>query len=215
MKKITILTAAIALCGASLFAQQARLSPPNPTVFPSEAADLEPATTLTKIFSNLGTGTNVYNSAGWSLAGPTSTAGFTQYVAMPFKSKSNAHVEQVRAALQYIAGTNQVSLSIYSDASGTPGGLLAGPVTVKNVPVYFTCCKLGIANFSPGLAITAGTQYWVVANTPSAGTGSDFSGVWDFVPPAKALVGIDQGTSWFSFPAAIQEPAGAVYGTIP
>ncbi len=215
MKKTTMLVFALALCSASTFAQQLKTIEPNGKIFPSEGADPEPAVTLTKIFSNLGTGTNVYTSSGWSLSGPLSSAGFTQYVAMPFKSKANAHIEQVRAAVQYSTGTNQLNLSIYTDSSGTPGTRLAGPFTVKNLPLYFTCCRVGIANVSPSVAITAGTQYWLVADTPASGTGSDFAGAWVFIPPTKMLVGINTGASWFSFPADVQEPAGAIYGSIP
>jgi len=55
-----------------------------------------------------------------------------------------------------------------------------------------------------------------VADTTSTGTGSDFLGVWAFVPPSKLLVGADLGGGgWFSFQATVEEPAGAVYGTIP
>ncbi len=215
MKKTRGLVVAITLCSASLFAQQSKSIQSNGTIFASEAEQDAPAA-LQKIFSNLGTGTSVYTNSAWTLSGPTSAQGFTQYVAMPFKSKANAHVEQVRAAVQYLGtGTNQVNLSLYTDASGTPGTLLAGPIVVRNTPLFFTCCKLAIANFSPGVAITAGIQYWVVADTPAAGTGSDFAGAWAFVPPSKLPVGINQGSNWFSFPADIQEPAGAVYGTIP
>src|SRR5450755_1283125 len=115
---------------------------------------------------------------------------------MPFKPKANAHVSQIRAAVQYSgSGVNQVNLSLYSDVSGAPGVLLAGPVTVKNLPTFFTCCELATANI-PSTAVTAGTQYWVVADTPSTGTGSDFYGVWAFVPPSKSLVGADLGGGW-------------------
>ena len=175
----------------------------------------EPAA-LQKIFSNLGPATSAYSNGGWNLDGPTSLAGSSQFMAMPFKPKANAHVSQIRAAVQYSgSGANQVNLSLYSDVSGAPGVLLAGPVTVKNLPTFFTCCELATANI-PSTAVTAGTQYWVVADTPSTGTGSDFYGVWAFVSPSKSLVGADLGGGgWFSFGAAIQEPAGAVYGTIP
>jgi hypothetical protein len=147
--------------------------------------------------------------------GPLATgATYEQFLALPFKSTKAAHVQQVRAAVQYNkSGANQVRLSLYSDSSGTPGTLLAGPVTVKNLPTYFTCCKLATATFASSVAIAAHTQYWIVADTPSSGAGSDFAGVWNFAP-SKLRVGGDQGTGWYSFQGQ-QEPAGAVYGMIP
>ena len=175
----------------------------------------EPAA-LTKIFSNLGPAKSAYEPDSWILTGPNSAFGSSEFIAMAFKPKASAHVSQVRAAVQYNgSGANQVNLSLYSDVNGAPGVLLAGPVTVKGMPSFYTCCKLAIANFA-SVAITAGPQYWVVADTPLTGTGSDFDGVWAFVPYSKSLVGADDNSGgWFSFRAAIQEPAGAVYGTIP
>ena len=215
MNKATRLALATAVCSVSLFAQ--RRADPGTTKIPFAGTDAESA--LQKIFSNLGTGTNVYTSDGsaFSLAGPNSAAGFTQYEAIPFTPKSNATVEAVSAAIQYIGGTNQINLSIYSDASGAPGTLLAGPFTVKNVPIYPTCCKLASASVKPSFSVTAGAQYWLVADTPSAGTGSDFEGAWVFIPPSKLLVSVNSGVglSWFTGPADIQEPAGAIYGSIP
>jgi len=93
--------------------------------------------------------------------------------------------------------------------------LLAGPVTVKNLPTWYTCCKLATANI-PSTAVTAGTQYWVVADTPATGTGSDLNGAWAFVPPSKSREATNYDSfGWYPSLAPIQEPAGAVYGSIP
>src|ERR1035441_9703457 len=215
MRKAGMFIFAIALCSASLFAQKPKTVEYGGSPSFEAPAEEVPAA-LTKIFSNLGPATSAYSSNAWSLNGPLSAAGGSQFIAMPFTPKANAHVSQLRAALQYNgSGANQARLSLYSDVSGAPGVLLAGPVTVKNLPTFFTCCKLGIVNIT-STAVVAGTQYWVVADTTSTGTGSDFYGVWAFVAPSKLLVGADVGGGgWFSFQASIQEPAGAVYGTIP
>jgi len=215
MRKTGMFVFALALCSASLYAQKPKTVEYGGSVRFEGPAQEAPAT-LMKIYSNLGPATSAYSSSAWSLNGPNSAAGLSQFIAMPFTPKANAHVSQVRAALQYNgSGANRVNLSLYSDASGVPGVLLAGPVTVKNLPTYFSCCKLASATFD-NVAVTAGTQYWVVADTPAAGTGSDFYGVWAFVPPSKLSVGADVGGGgWFSFQASVQEPAGAVYGTIP
>lgn len=218
MKNTTTLLFAIALSSASLCAQPSKpIRATTDTYWFDGVAQAAPDT-LQKIFSNLGPSTSAYTSyTGWSLLGPNNTGdpGFTQSVAMPFTPKANAHVQRVRVAVSYAgSGANQVNLSLYSDASGVPGTLLAGPVTVTNLPSFGSCCQTTVANF-PSLAVTAGTQYWVVADTPSTGTGSDLYGVWDFVPPTKYMFGINVGSGWFSDPALLEEPAGAVYGTIP
>jgi len=198
MRKTTPIVFGIAICSATLFAQQPKNIQWNAEIRPFEGtADVVPDK-LTKIYSNLGTATDAYSNSGWTLSGPGSALGLTQYVGMPFVSSVDAHVHQVRAALQYLgSGANQANLSLYSDAGGVPGTLLAGPVTVTDLPLFYTCCKLAVASFPTSVAITAGTLYWVVADTPATGTGSDLAGVWAWVPPAKNPVGINGGSGWF------------------
>ena len=173
----------------------------------------EGAMALKKIYSNLGTKTDPYwvNAYSWSLAGPNAANG-PHFLAMPFTPKSNSTVEQVQVAVFYKTGANQVNLSIYGDAGGIPGILLAGPATVTNLATAGTCCSLTVANFTP-VAVTAGTQYWVVADTPLTGTGSDFAGVWNHV--AKDMpMSFNRGTGWHA-DTADNLPAGEVLGTIP
>ena len=118
------------------------------------------------------------------------------------------------AALQYYGlGANQVNLSIYGDAGGIPGSLLAGPTTVANLPDAGPCCTLAIANFTP-LPVTGGTRYWVVANAPLTGQGSDFVGVWDWDYKIMLFGGTNGVNGWFGENADTL-PAGEVLGTIP
>jgi hypothetical protein len=208
MRKTTRFVFAIALLSASLCAQELKTTRWNGGGVRFEGPAQGSPAALQKIFSNLGPATDAYASGGWTLSGPTSGLRFTQFIGLPFTPTANAHVYVVRAAVQYQgSGANQVNLSLYSDASGVPGTLLAGPVTVKNLPTFGTCCTLAEAIF------TAGTQYWVVANTPTTGTGSDFEGVWDFVPQSY-VVGGDFGSGWTPILVFVQVPAGAVFGTI-
>ncbi|MGA8540119.1 MAG: choice-of-anchor R domain-containing protein, partial [Terriglobales bacterium] len=101
---------------------------------------------------------------------------------MPFTPNSNAQVTQVRLALQYTGnGGDLFYVSIYADSGGNPGTLLAGPVTLRNLPLFGTCCTLAIAKFDEPLAVTGETRYWVVASTPTSGKGSDAWGSWDWV----------------------------------
>ena len=63
------------------------------------------------------------------------------------------------------------------------------------------------------LAVTAGTFYWVVADTPLNGIGSDFTGIWNFVVPVIPMA-FNRGSGWF-VTNVHEEPAGEVRGTIP
>jgi hypothetical protein len=172
---------------------------------------------LTKIYTNLGPKNDVYlGTDGWSITGFNSY-GHSSYafeIALPFTPKSNSHLLQVRAALQYDgSGSNQVDFSIYSDDGGTPGTLLAGPVTVRNLPNFPSCCALAVAHFT-ALALTGGTQYWVVANTPVSGQGSDFVGVWNWNYKTLPFAG-SNGVNGWSAEIGDTWPAGEVLGTVP
>lgn len=217
MKKALMFCCLLSFCNLTLVAQTGKA--PQAVHTPEKSAIHLPAqetpTALTKIYGNLGTKTDAYSDINaWAVAGPNSVGG-THFFGLPFTPKSNAHVSQVKAALQYNgSGANQVNLSIYGDSSGVPGTLLAGPVTVTNLPASGTCCTLAIANFTP-LAVTVGTRYWVVADTPASGTGSDFYGVWDWVPKPIYLQASNDGSGWVGFNSTPAEAAAEVLGTIP
>jgi len=174
---------------------------------------------LAKIYSNLGKKkTDVYlDSDGWTVNGPNASGfnGTYQWFGMPFTPKSNSHVSQVQVAVEWVAGDNQVNLNLYTDSSGIPGTLIAGPVTVTNLGTFGTCCTLAVADF-PSTAVTGGTQYWVVANTPTTGTGSDSWDAWAFVPNLypQAFFNNNNG-DWIGFDGATSAAAGAVFGPIP
>lgn len=172
---------------------------------------------LKKIYSNLGESqTDLYDDAdSWAVFGPNNSQNHVPFfIALPFTPKSNSHISQVRAAVQYAFGANQVNLSIYGDSSGVPGGLLAGPVTVRNLPEFGTCCLLAVANFSP-VEVAGGMQYWVVADTPLSGTGSDLQGFWNAVVKPVIPIASNVGGSGWADVNADGLPAGEVLGTIP
>lgn len=219
MKKILMFVCLLALCNLTLFAQTPKSSRMVHAtgksaihVPPQEAPEA-----LKKIYSNLGESkTDLYIDHAWLVDGPAADGGYSSFIAMVFTPKSNSHVSQVQVAMQYLGyGANQVNLSIYGDSGGVPGTLLAGPVTVTNLPDFGTCCLLAVANFTP-VAVTGGTQYWVVADTPATGTGSDFAGAWAVVVQGKVppLATYEGPYGWSESPA-LDTPAGEVLGTIP
>ncbi len=219
MKKILILICLLILCSLTLLAQT--VAGPRAAQTTENSASQAPPqedtkVALKKIYSNLGKAGDLYyaNAHSWLLSGPTAARG-AAFIAMPFTPKSDSTVEQVQVAVLYSSGANnQVNLSIYGDTGGAPGTLLAGPVTVANLATAGTCCTLAVANFTP-VTVTAGTQYWVVADTPLTGTGSDFSGVWNHVAKAMPFA-VNRGTGIGWKPDnADNLPAGKVLGTIP
>jgi hypothetical protein len=145
VKKTLPLICLLALCNLNLFAQAG--AAPR-IVYPQEKSAVhvppqEAPAGLKKIDSNLGSKTELYNyTSAYGLWGPNfENYGFPQFVAMPFTPQSDSHVAQVGVAVLYGGqGADQVNLSIYNDSSGAPGTLLAGPVTVPNLPT--SCCNL-------------------------------------------------------------------------
>lgn len=215
MKKALLFVCLSTLCNLTLLAQTRAVHTPEKSAIHVQPQEIPEV--LRTIYSNLGTKTDLYlDTDGWSLTGFNSYGGDSSAfsIALPFTPKSNSHVSQVRVAVQYAgSGANQVNLSIYGDSNGVPGTVLAGPVTVKNLPDYGTCCALTVANFTP-IVVTSGTRYWVVADAPTSGAGSDFVGVWDWVSKIILFGGSNGVDGW-------QEinidglPAGQVLGTIP
>lgn len=218
MKLTAQLICMFALCGSLTFAQTPTPTVKRTTLSPVRLMPEAPPTGLQKLYSNLGTKWPYYNGIiGWALEGPNAQT--PESVAMAFTSAVDAHVTQVRVPIMYLSGANQVNISLYSGPSGakaTPKTLIAGPVTVANLPPYGTCCMLTVVNFSP-TPIVAGKQYWIVADTPSSGIGSDFDGAWDWVPPDPPPNDSfsQPGTAWFAGRKDIAAAAGEVFGTVP
>ncbi len=212
----------LVLCSAALFAQSRPTGPKfmHTTEKSKTHTPAEIASGLATIYSNLGPGTDTYNDTfGAVVAGPASSGGISFSYATPFTPKSNAHVREIQAPLSYLLGTggaNQVNLSIYSDASGVPGTLLAGPATIVGLPDFGTCCVLASVAFATPLPVRAGIQYWVVADTPTTGTGDDFYGVWDYVYKTPFLQASNVGGFyWNPSHGGYQEAALGVFGSIP
>jgi len=213
MKTTTICIVAITLCSANLFAQKTAQAPREAIIFTGatqEAPDAE-----VKIFSNLGSSTAAYFNQGYLVLGPSNTLGDpSQSIGLPFKPAKASHAQTLEAGIQwYSSGANQVRLSLYSDASGVPGTKLAGPITVKNLATFPACCAVAKATI-PSTALTAGTQYWIVADTVATGTGDDFAGVWNAAGNQTQIASDLGGAGYTAFPPS-NIPAGAVYGTIP
>jgi len=218
VKKILLLAGLLTISNLSLFGQTVeqprRLH--HKETFAVHVPPQEAPQGLTTIYSSLGTDPkNLYNYLDtWLVSGPNSPLGLSDFIAMPFTPESNSHVLQVQTAIIWDGvGADQVNVSIHADKKGHPGKLLAGPVTVTNLPTH-SCCQLAVANFS-SVAVKGGTQYWVVADTPTSGQGSDFLGEWaGAVSPVLPLAANTKGAGWVPF-SGNGLSAGEVLGTIP
>jgi hypothetical protein len=152
-----------------------------------------------------------YAPDGLTISGPNTITG-TIETAVAFTPAASATVSEIDAAVGNINGTNGVLVSIYSDASNSPGSSL-GDFSVSDLPVFGSCCELATAKLKKGLKLTAGTQYWLVFSTSSKQTDA-----FDAVSPQE----IDQldtyteagnfGKGWLTTYTSSVAPAFAIYG---
>jgi hypothetical protein len=203
-------------CGA-LFAQDSKVVPQmgitkgSPVVHTAAA----PPPALVKIFSSLGTATDLYDDTnGWLVEGPTNpNTGAAQFIGNRFTPKSTGTVQEIEIALQWDgAGTNNATIALYTDSNGLPGKQLrAWPV--QNLPAFGTCCSLVAVKDPNGIPVTGGTQYWVVALTTTASESA--YNVWDYTwtdaTGTIAFTGNATSGVWTSYNGQVN--AFAVYGT--
>lgn len=166
----------------------------GPSAFTAATVDPEDAH-LQKIYSNLGTGSNVYNCCtGYTISAVGSVVGQQYWIAEAFTPAKSATVTKVKVAVEYVTGTNGVTLGISNDHGGVPGKLLISWPGRADLPTFGTCCTLVKAKNTPGIPLTGGTPYWLVVKT-SAKT----SDTWDAFNWSNAGVGplaSNTGSGW-------------------
>jgi hypothetical protein len=196
-------------CGM-LLAQNARVAHTTHSGAITPAKSTPPA--LQTIYTNLGpTATDFYNdTTGYYVTGPTNSGLISeQAIALPFTPRASAHVTALQAAIGWISGTTLVDVSLYSDNLGQVGTLLASGHSA-HLPTFGTCCTTVNVNI-PSTAVTAGTQYWIVATSDDVHAPT-LEAVWQSSNDANTAANVALG-GWFTF--SNNWPAGAAKGTIP
>jgi hypothetical protein len=132
---------------------------------------------LKTLFSNLSDYrfATYFCCSGVVISGPDAKFGpGTFWIAVPFTPKEDAALTQVEAPFFSIAGAPSIAVSLASDASGVPGGTIAGPIELNNLPLIGGCCKLSVVRFG-NIALAKGTQYWIIVGTDSNSADSNDS----------------------------------------
>lgn len=133
------------------------------------------------IAKNLGpTGNTYVIDNGWLVTGASDpTFGGPDSIGIQFRPSVNCHAVTLQAAITYFEGTKNLRLGIYTSNAGAVGTLIQDGATTT-IPNFGSCCTLAKVTLSGGgAALTAGTDYFLVATAGSA----DEALVWDFVPP--------------------------------
>ena len=130
--------------------------------------------------------------------GYTVSGGSSQYwYGAAFTPTFNVTAGEIDIGATYISGRKQeLQLQLYADANGLPGqALWSGKAAIGVISAG--CCALTTAKIKGGVALTAGTQYWVgVTTLPN---GSDTLAIWNFnvsnqVDPESLAE--NQGAGW-------------------
>ncbi len=136
----------------------------------------KPQPGLVTIYSNLGTGTNVYNgAAGTGVLGKNvPNQPYPEWVANGFTPTANHTVTEIQVGVTWVEGANNsVILSLNEDNGGKPGKTLF-VTDFTALPTFGTCCTLQTATLINGVPVTQGTQYWIVLRTSPKNQGT-----WD------------------------------------
>ncbi|HXC44755.1 MAG TPA: hypothetical protein VNY51_14695 [Candidatus Dormibacteraeota bacterium] len=112
--------------------------------------------------------------SGLAVSGPNSVFPDSAEVAVAFTPRANVTIDALLAAVQWGQGKNEVVLSLAQDSNDSPGTIIAS-FPVANLPGNETCCRVAVADHV-GVAVMAGTKYWMIATTDSSD--ADFFGQW-------------------------------------
>ncbi len=157
-----------------------------------------PATAGT-LYSNLGTGTDVYNCCtGWTVSG-TGSIGTSFTAANEFQVTTSGSVTEIDVAIGFVAGFgNSFYVDIDSNNSGLPGSVLASFTNLSSTTEFGDCCGLVSITGISGLTLTAGTNYWMVIGPTSSS--DDTFDAWNFSNSAMGLdlYSEDGGKTWTS-----------------
>jgi len=180
MKKLFVCMFVLTLATTLLAADKPLVAHTDRIIVGHQKAEPDIGVTLC---NNLGPASNEYNvTNGFFVAGPASALGTSQFIGAPCTPAATHTLTTVKAGWQWYGdGANEIQICLYSDnGSNAPGTQIGKCVTKKNLPTFGTTNTLVTANFTKqGLSLTGGTQYWIVALTPSSGTGDDALDVWD------------------------------------
>jgi hypothetical protein len=175
-KKVLVMLAVLALASVAAFAASKdgivlskdgrTVTTTKPTKSVTKAPVEDPS--LIKIYDNIGTAYpkgKYWCCEGATVFGPTAISGEPEFwEASAFTPSANHTVTKILVAVGYVEGYNGLVIALYNDASGVPGTKIKS-WGVTNLGDFGSCCTVATANDAAGIAVTSGTQYWVVVKT--------------------------------------------------
>jgi hypothetical protein len=147
--------------------------------------------------------------SGDSVSGSGSYSG-QSWQAVAFTATENVQVQTVEIGANYISGTNGINIGIWSDAGGLPGEPLAsGDVT--GLQGQNACCVPAVMTIKKGVALTSGTQYWIVLSTDDSNADAVVQWGYNVTDVSdQALQASNNGSGWVPYlsPVAVNFAIG-------
>jgi hypothetical protein len=113
-------------------------------------------------FSDLGSGSNVYNCCdGWTVAG-SGTIGSYFTAANEFMAGASGTVTQIDIGIGYVLGTNSFFASLYTANGNEPGTVIQQWNGLSSNTLFGSCCGLVSITNIVGVNLTEGTNYFLV-----------------------------------------------------
>ena len=150
------------------------------------------------LYSNLGTGSDVYNCCtGWTISG-TGSIGTSFTAANLFAASASGSVGEIDVGVGYVEGANSFYVALYTDNNNLPGSLLGMWGGLSSSTNFGSCCGLVDITGITGVNVTAGTNYFLVIGPTS--TSSTTWEAWNFSNSATGLdlYSTNGGQSWES-----------------
>jgi len=121
-----------------------------------------PAMADDTLYSNLGTGSDIYNCcSGWTVSG-TGTLGTSFTAANEFTAMATGSISQIDIAVGYVTGDNSFYAALYTvGGDGNPGTQLGRWDDLSATQPFGGCCGLVSITGISGISLTAGESYFL------------------------------------------------------
>jgi len=121
-----------------------------------------PAMAQSTLYSDLGTGSDVYNCcSGWTVAG-SGDLGTSFTAANEFVAGASGSVSQIDLGVGIVEGTNSFFAALYTASGNAPGTLIAQWDNLSSSTTFGQCCGLVTISGITGVDLTAGTSYFLI-----------------------------------------------------
>jgi hypothetical protein len=121
-----------------------------------------PAMAQTTFFSDLGSGSNVYNCcSGWTVSG-TGTLGTAFTAANEFTAGASGAISQIDIGIGFVTGTNSFFAALYTASGNAPGTEIDQWNNLSSSTTFGQCCGLVSITGITGVDLTAGQSYFLV-----------------------------------------------------